>query len=63
MIRLFKCYQCWYVFDDAILYAGKHTRCSCGSEHFRQVPPTLINILYYLLFQKTHAVKRILARS
>ncbi len=62
MIRLFKCYQCWYIFDEAVLYAGKHVRCLCGSEHFKAANPSIFNIMLYVFFQKMHAIKRILGR-
>lgn len=63
MIRLFKCYQCWYIFDEEILYSGKHLRCECGAPEFRQVNPTFLNIFFYIVFQKKHALKRLLKRG
>jgi rubredoxin len=63
MIKLFKCYQCWYVFDDELLYAGKHLSCSCGATHFRQVNPTFYHLAMYLLFHKGRALKRILEKE
>lgn len=63
MIRLYKCYACWYVFDEALVRSGKHIRCSCGAPEFRAIPPTFLNILLYIIFQKKHAIKRILERE
>lgn len=59
MIRLYKCYSCWYIFDEVLVRSGKHTMCPCGDVHFKQVNPTLFNIIKYVLFQKKHALKRI----
>lgn len=63
MIRLYKCYACWYVFDDVLVRSGKHTICPCGVPEFRPAQPTFLNILFYIIFQKKHAIKRILERE
>ena len=62
MIRLYKCYQCWYVFDEMIVRSGKHTKCTCGADAFRQVNPSIWNVLLYVIFHRIHAIKRMVAK-
>lgn len=63
MIKLYQCYSCWYVFDEALVRSGKHIACSCGDQHFKAVNPTWFNVLKYVMFHKMRAIKRILGRE
>lgn len=63
MIKLYKCYSCWYVFDEEMVRSGIHQMCPCGDIYFKAANPTWWNVLLYILFQKKHAIKRILRRE
>lgn len=63
MIILYKCEQCWYVFDEALVRSGKHQVCPCGYKRFIKVSPTWWNICKYIMFQKKHAIKRMMEKE
>ncbi len=63
MIRLLQCVSCWYVFDDVVLHSGNHLICKCGDPHFRDAAPTVWNIVKYVWFHKTRAIKRMLEKE
>lgn len=56
-ITILKCNQCWSFTDDFLVNEGIYQKCSCGSVYVREVNPTLLVVVSYVMQNFKHFMK------